>query len=166
MSFMLQDQMINKYSGEIEMLLESMLCISQIFLGRVLTLDLRLYIRPRVMKNVSKVDTSTEIFGFRTALPIGIAPSAMQRLAGGQGEIDVAKAAAAMGLNLTLSSQSTASLEEVVEAVKGSSIANNGSPPPWMQVYLHEDVQKSVPLIMRAEGTSPYNNSIPFPYGF
>lgn len=107
-----------------------------------------------MLQDVSDVDTSVEVFGVCSALPVGIAPSAMQRLAGGDGEIDVAKAAAAMGLNLTLSSQSTSSLEEVmrmkIDTEKGLS-----GPPFWMQIYLHHDIQKSVPLIKRAEGKQP-----------
>ncbi|VUC33711.1 unnamed protein product [Clonostachys rosea] len=110
----------------------------------------RLFIRPRVLQDVSEVDTSVEIFGARSALPVGIAPSAMQKLAGGDGEIDVAKAAAGMGLNLTLSSQSTSSLEDVMQAKIDTEKGLPG-PPFWMQLYLHDDIQKSVPLIRRAE---------------
>ena len=106
------------------------------------------------MVDVSKVDTSTTIFGWRTTIPVGIAPSAMQKLAGGNGELDVTEAAAALGLNLTLSSQSTTSLEDVA-AVRRRSQDHQGLgsiPPQWMQLYLYEDVQKSVKLIRRAEG--------------
>ncbi|KAK7221472.1 hypothetical protein V2G26_009475 [Clonostachys chloroleuca] len=110
----------------------------------------RLFIRPRVLQDVSDVDTSVEVFGVRSALPVGIAPSAMQRLAGGDGEIDVAKAAAAMGLNLTLSSQSTSSLEDVMR-MKIYTEKGLSGPPFWMQIYLHDDIQRSVPLIKRAE---------------
>ncbi|CAG9983201.1 unnamed protein product [Clonostachys byssicola] len=110
----------------------------------------RLFIRPRVLQDVSDVDTSVEVFGVRSALPVGIAPSAMQRLAGGDGEIDAAKAAAGMGLNLTLSSQSTSSLEDVMQ-IKIDTEKGVPGPPFWMQIYLHDDIQKSVPLIRRAE---------------
>lgn len=104
-----------------------------------------------MLQDVSDVDTTVELFGVRSALPVGIAPSAMQRLAGGEGEIDVAKAAAGMGLNLTLSSQSTSSLEDVMQAKIDIEKGLPG-PPFWMQIYLHDDIQKSVPLIRRAEG--------------
>lgn len=112
----------------------------------------RLYIRPRVLKDVSNVDTSAELFGSRSSLPIGIAPSAMQRLAGGDGELDIARAAAGMHLNLTLSSQSTTALEDVIQVQKEAEPVSGSAPPFWMQLYLYEDMQKSVPLIKRAEG--------------
>ena len=115
-------------------------------------IEYRLCIRPRVLVNVSEVDTSTEILGYRTSLPIGIAPSAMQKLTGGDGELDVAKTAVKMGLNLTLSSQATASLEDVAQIRQGGGIRDLPLPPFWMQIYLYEDVQRSVDLIRRAEG--------------
>lgn len=96
------------------------------------------------------------MFGWKSTIPVGIAPSAMQRLAGGDGELDVARAAASLGLNMTLSSQSTTSLEDVA-AVRRSFESDSGDPLPplWMQLYLYEDVQKSLKLIRRAEGASP-----------
>ncbi|RBA15414.1 hypothetical protein FPRO05_12488 [Fusarium proliferatum] len=115
----------------------------------------RLFIRPRVLIDVSRVDTSTKLFGWSSPIPISIAPSAMQKLAGGQGELDVARAAASMGVNVTLSSQSTASLEDV-QATRQKAMRDAGrqAPPPWMQLYLYEDVKKSVNLIRRAEAAS------------
>ncbi|KAH6693856.1 S-2-hydroxy-acid oxidase [Plectosphaerella plurivora] len=121
-------------------------------LRRNVTAYARLCIRPRVLVDVSKVDTSASLFGWKSSLPVGIAPSAMQRLAGGDGELDVARAAASMGLNMTLSSQSTTSLEDVAAVWDGAQRnAATPLPPLWMQLYLYEDVQKSVKLIRRAE---------------
>ncbi|KAH0355996.1 S-2-hydroxy-acid oxidase, partial [Aureobasidium melanogenum] len=107
----------------------------------------RLFIRPRVMIDVCDVDTSVHLFGKKYPLPIGFAPSAMQKLAGGAGEIDVARAARKLNVNLTLSSQSTCSLEDVMqEAGKGLSL-----PDLWHQIYLTRDLELSIPLIKRAE---------------
>ncbi|CVK91869.1 related to L-lactate dehydrogenase (cytochrome) [Fusarium proliferatum] len=111
----------------------------------------RLLIRPRVFIDVSRVDTSAKLFGWSSPLPISIAPSAMQKLAGGQGELDVARAAASMGINVTLSSQSTTSLEDVQAArQKVMRDAGRQALPPWMELYLYEDVKKSVNLIRRS----------------
>ncbi|KAF4536057.1 Succinate-semialdehyde dehydrogenase [Lasiodiplodia theobromae] len=107
----------------------------------------RLFILPRVMRNVTSVDTSTTLFGTKYPLPIGIAPSAMQKLVGGNGEVDMARAAASLGMNLTLSSQSTTSLEEVMQERN----CMDNHPPFWMQIYMTQDLEKSIPLIKRAE---------------
>ncbi|PMD43166.1 S-2-hydroxy-acid oxidase [Hyaloscypha variabilis F] len=110
-----------------------------------------LKILPRVMRDVSNVNTSTSFFGRKCAVPFGLAPSAMQKLAGGDGEMDVARAAAKLGVNLTLSSQSTTSLEDVISCKKDSS--SSLDPAFWMQLYLTKDPEKSIPLIKRAEAS-------------
>lgn len=108
-----------------------------------------LKILPRVLRDVSSVRTKTTLFGREYPVPFGLAPSAMQKLAGGEGEMDVARAAAKLGVNLTLSSQSTTSLEDVMSCKESSS--GGGDPAFWMQLYLTKDPEKSVPLIKRAE---------------
>lgn len=102
------------------------------------------------MIDVRDVDTSACLFGKRYPLPVGFAPSAMQRLAGGAGELDVARAARKLNINLTLSSQSTCSLEDVIEQA-GSGLS---SPDLWHQIYLTRDLDRSIPLIKRAEGST------------
>jgi (S)-2-hydroxy-acid oxidase len=70
----------------------------------------------------------------------------MQKLVGGEGELDVGRAATNKGVNFTLSSQSTTSLEDVMSVKQPSSV------PFWHQIYLTSDLEKSIPLIKRAEG--------------
>ncbi|KAJ5098647.1 hypothetical protein N7532_005648 [Penicillium argentinense] len=73
----------------------------------------------------------------------------MQRLAGGDGETDVSRAAASMGLSLTLSSNSITSLEDVMSVNQ-----QIGSRTPfWFQLYLASKLELSIPLIKRAEAT-------------
>lgn len=106
-----------------------------------------------MLRDVSTVDTRTSLFGFDYSLPVGIAPSAMQRLASGLGELDTARAAVRLNLNMTLSSQSTTSLEDV-QTLRDTATSNPADvlPPLWFQLYLTKDIKKSVPLIARAEG--------------
>ncbi|KAJ6119983.1 hypothetical protein N7523_004263 [Penicillium sp. IBT 18751x] len=108
----------------------------------------RLLILPRVLRDVSRIDTSARLFGYRFPIPIGIAPSAMQRLASPEGELDVARAAASMGLNFTLSSNSTTSLEDVMAAQRQG---GETAAPFWFQIYLASNLDLSVPMLKRAE---------------
>lgn len=48
---------------------------------------IRLLIRPRALQDVSNVDTSVEWFGQKQNFPIGIAPTAFQRMAHRDGEL-------------------------------------------------------------------------------
>ncbi|KAF9878129.1 peroxisomal -2-hydroxy-acid oxidase [Colletotrichum karsti] len=107
-----------------------------------------LLLRPQVLRNVSKIDTSTTVLGKRYDIPIAIAPSAYQKLVGGEGELDVARAAFNVGTNLTLSSNATTSLEDVAKAVpeRGPEY-----PKPWFQLYFLGARDLTAGLIKRAE---------------
>lgn len=93
------------------------------------------------------------VLGRRYPIPVAIAPSAMQRLASGEGELDVARAAVKANINLTLSSQATTSLEDVM-SVATSKIQHNVPTDFWLQLYMTSDPERSVPLIKRAEGVT------------
>jgi L-lactate dehydrogenase (cytochrome) len=86
--------------------------------------------RPRVLRDVGEVDTSTTLLGRPLPLPLVLAPTGFTRIADPDGELAVARAAARAGLPYTLSTLSTRSIEEVAGA---------GSGPKWFQVYVWRD---------------------------
>lgn len=100
-------------------------------------------IRPRVLRDISNIDTSVNIFGHKNAVPLGVAPTAMQGLAHPDGELATARACRKAGIIMGLSSFSTTSLEDVAEA--------NGDNPHVLQLYLFEDREHSSKLIQRAK---------------
>uniref|UniRef100_A0A2L2YAC9 (S)-2-hydroxy-acid oxidase n=2 Tax=Parasteatoda tepidariorum TaxID=114398 RepID=A0A2L2YAC9_PARTP len=85
---------------------------------------------PRMLQNIPNRDLSTTILGHKIPLPIGLSPTAYQRLAHPDGEIAASKAAEEMGAVYTLSTVATTSLEDVA-----SSIPNRSS-PLFMQLYM------------------------------
>lgn len=105
----------------------------------------RLLLRPRVFRDVSVIDTSATLFGRKYLSPVGVSPSAMQKLVGGEGELDVARAIAARGTLMILSSNSTSKLEDVLDAAGGPDASF------WFQIYISQDREKSSRLIKRAE---------------
>ncbi|KAL2032278.1 hypothetical protein VTO58DRAFT_105450 [Aureobasidium pullulans] len=107
-----------------------------------------LLLRPCVLRDVRFIDTSTRIMGKRYSMPIAIAPSANQKLAGGEGEMDVARAASACGTNLILSSNATTSIEDVAGALRP---VHEHSPRPWFQLYFLGSRDFTLQLIRRAE---------------
>jgi L-lactate dehydrogenase (cytochrome) len=90
----------------------------------------RLEFRPRVLRDVSEVDTSTTLLGRPLPLPLVLAPTGFTRIAGPEGEVAVARAAARAGLPYTLSTLATRSIEEVGAASNGAK---------WFQVYVWRD---------------------------
>ncbi|OAL00189.1 S-2-hydroxy-acid oxidase-like protein [Phaeosphaeriaceae sp. SRC1lsM3a] len=101
-------------------------------------------IRPRVLRDISSIDTSVPIFGFENSIPLGVAPTAMQGLAHSEGELATARACKEMGVVMGLSSFSTTSLEDVKEAL-------GREHPGALQLYLFEDRNESKRLIQRAK---------------
>jgi 4-hydroxymandelate oxidase len=73
-------------------------------------------LRPRVLVDVARVDTSTTLLGAPASVPWAIAPMAVQALAHPDAELAVARAASAAGVPLILATLSSASLEDVAAA--------------------------------------------------
>src|SRR5689334_19796904 len=90
-----------------------------------------LKIKNRVLKDVSKRSTATEIFGKRIAMPYGISPTASAGLMSDLGEIALAKAARRMGVPCTVATNSLTAMEEIVEKGGGNL---------WFQLYMWVDV--------------------------
>ena len=97
---------------------------------------------PSILRDVSHVDTSCEIFGGPSALPFGIAPTGFTRLMQTEGEIAGAGAAAAAGIPFTLSTLGTSSIEAVKEA--------NPHGRNWFQLYVMKQREISYALVERA----------------
>ena len=97
---------------------------------------------PRVLNDVGDVDTTIELFGRRSALPLVLAPTGFTRMMHHEGELAVARAAQKAGLTYTLSTMGTRAIEEVAEAAPGAEL--------WFQLYLWRDREASRGLIERA----------------
>ena len=87
-------------------------------------------LRQRVMRNVSSIDTQTELFGQALKMPLALGPIGLAGMNARRGEVQAAHAAAAHGVPFTLSTVSACSLSEVAEAV---------AEPIWFQLYMVRD---------------------------
>ncbi|WP_161867202.1 MULTISPECIES: FMN-dependent L-lactate dehydrogenase LldD [Pseudomonas] len=87
-------------------------------------------LRQRVLKNMSELDLSTELFGEKMAMPVGLAPVGLTGMFARRGEVQAAKAAAAKGIPFTLSTVSVCPIEEVAPAIDR---------PMWFQLYVLKD---------------------------
>ena len=88
-------------------------------------------LRPRVLVDVSAVDTATTVLGTDVSMPILVAPTALHRMAHPDGEPGMARAAAAAGTIYTLSTLATSRPSEVA--------AEAPAAPRWFQVYCFRD---------------------------
>lgn len=90
----------------------------------------RWMLRPRFLRGAGSPDTSTSVLGSALRFPVGVAPWAYQRLAHPDGELATARAAAAAGTVMVVSSTTESYLEDVAAASDG---------PKWWQLYVAED---------------------------
>ncbi|KAI4187813.1 MAG: hypothetical protein L6R41_002552 [Letrouitia leprolyta] len=104
-------------------------------------------IRPRVLRDISDIDTSVHLFGAASSMPLGVAPTAMQCLAHPDGELATARACHKAGLLMGLSSFATSTLEDVAAASRNGEEDN----PRVLQLYLFEEREHSRKLIQRAK---------------
>ena len=102
----------------------------------------RYLLRPRVLVDVSSVDTSAQLLGKRSAMPVAIAPMAVHALAHPDGEMATARAASDAGIPFTHSTTSSRSIEEVAAA------APDGR--RWFQLYVQRDRGRTRELVERA----------------
>jgi L-lactate dehydrogenase (cytochrome) len=86
-------------------------------------------LKQRVLRDVSSIDLSTELFGKSWALPVGLGPVGLAGLYARRGEVQAARAAAAAKVPFTLSTVGACSLREV--AASGY--------VPWFQLYFVRD---------------------------
>src|SRR5207248_162691 len=90
----------------------------------------RIFLRPRVLRSVVPVDLGQELFGRPLPAPVLLAPAAYQRLMHPEGELGSVRAASRHGVPFVLSSNGTASIEELT-AVPGARC--------WFQLYVQGD---------------------------
>ena len=95
---------------------------------------------PDVLAGVSDIDTSRQIMGRDSALPLVLSPTALQRAFHRDGERAVARAAEKFGIWFGISSLATHSIEEIAALTNG---------PKLFQLYVHKDKGLNASMIER-----------------
>ncbi len=97
---------------------------------------------PRVLVDVSDVDSSLELFGSELSMPIAVAPVAFQRLVHEAGEEAMARAAGSVGTAMCLSTIATATPASVAAAAPDTE--------RWFQLYSFKDHAVTEALLAEA----------------
>jgi (S)-2-hydroxy-acid oxidase len=118
-------------------------------------------IRPRVLINVSQLDTSTSLFGqkvrnsqcsqqltfpshdLQIPLPFGFSPAAVHKLAHPEGEVATSRAAAKHGVPMGLSFYASSSIEDVTAEGLGN--------PYAMHIPIMKDKRLTIEILRRIE---------------
>jgi 4-hydroxymandelate oxidase len=98
-------------------------------------------LRPRVLTDVSTVDTAVSLFGARFATPLGVGPTAYHRLVDAEGEVATARGAGAAGALFVVSVFASRTLEDIAAAA-GAGL--------WLHLYWFRRRDVMAGLVRRA----------------
>jgi L-lactate dehydrogenase (cytochrome) len=98
-------------------------------------------LRQRVLRDVSAIDTSTELLGESWSMPVALGPVGLSGMYARRGEAQAKQIASERGIPMCLSTLSLCSLEEVAAASER---------PPWFQLYIMRDRRFLQDLVDRA----------------
>lgn len=90
----------------------------------------RVKLRQRVLRDVSELDLSTDLFGEKWSLPVALCPVGLAGMYARRGEVQAARAAQAAGVPFTLSSLSVCPVRELAGELQS---------PFWLQLYIIKD---------------------------
>lgn len=102
----------------------------------------KIRLRPRVLVDVSKLDTRVTLFGQELDFPIFLSPVGGQCFVHEDADLGVAHGAGAAGALLIISSSASMRVEEV---------AKNATGPVWFQLYVQRDREFTRDLVQCAE---------------
>jgi lactate 2-monooxygenase len=103
----------------------------------------RYRIVPRMLRDVAERDLSTTVLGTAMPAPLMLAPIGVQKVVHEDGELASARAAAAIGVPMVVSTNSHFTMEEIAEA--------GGEAPRWFQLYWPNDRELARSFVGRAE---------------
>ena len=101
-----------------------------------------LQLKPRVLVDVTRIDTSRTLLDYNMVHPIILAPTSSHLLAHPDAEVATARGAAAAKAIMVASTVSNRSIEDICKAA---------SEPVWFQLYVEDDREAVKALIQRAE---------------
>jgi 4-hydroxymandelate oxidase len=102
----------------------------------------RIFLRPRVLRDVSIVQMETTLFDLALPFPLLLAPTAYHRVLHPEGELETARGAAIHGTPFVVSTSSTMAVDRISAA---------SSAPLWFQLYVQTDREFTRDIIARAE---------------
>ena len=104
----------------------------------------RLWFRPRIMRDVSKVNTRMRMMGQEVAMPVWIAPMGIAKTAGEEGEIALGAGAAKGGIIHCQSTAASFSIEDILQSVPKTY-------PYFFKLYVDRNRENTVQVLQRLE---------------
>jgi len=110
----------------------------------------RILLRPRILRNVSRVSTRSRILGHSVSLPLFVSPAALAKLVHPSGEKAIARACQAEGVLQCISSNASFPLAAILASMGA------GSTQPWFfQLYVNKDHAATTALLREVVALKP-----------
>ncbi|KAB8261097.1 FMN-dependent dehydrogenase [Aspergillus pseudonomiae] len=103
----------------------------------------RILLRPRVLRNVNKVNTQTTILGCETGLPLFVSPAAMAKMVHPDGELAIARGCAKYSVGQCISTNASYTVSDITACAPGH--------PFFFQLYINRDRAASEQLLRQVE---------------
>lgn len=104
----------------------------------------RIWFRPRILRDVTKVDWSTRILGHQSSMPVYITATALGKLGHPDGELNLTRAAAKHGLIQMIPTLASCSFDEIVDAADAAQVL-------FFQLYVNKDRSITKRIVEHAE---------------
>jgi len=104
----------------------------------------RIWFRPRIMRDVTRVDWSTKILGHKSSMPVYITATALGKLGHPDGELNLTKGAAKHGVIQMIPTLASCSFDELVDAAKPDQVQ-------FLQLYVNKDRAITKKFVQHAE---------------
>ncbi|KAJ3513976.1 hypothetical protein NLJ89_g2631 [Agrocybe chaxingu] len=104
----------------------------------------RVWFRPRILRDVTSVDWSTNILGCKSSLPVYISATALGKLGHPDGELNLTRAAAKHGIIQMIPTLASCSFDEIVDAAQPNQ-------PLFLQLYVNKDREITKKYVQHAE---------------
>lgn len=104
----------------------------------------RIWFRPRILRDVTKVDWSTQILGHRSSMPLYISATALGKLGHPDGELNLTRAAAKHGVIQMIPTLASCSFDEIVDAAAPGQVQ-------FLQLYVNKNREISKRFVQHAE---------------
>ncbi|KIK22694.1 hypothetical protein PISMIDRAFT_679885 [Pisolithus microcarpus 441] len=104
----------------------------------------RIWFRPRVLRDVSVVNWSTTILGYKSSLPVYISATALGKLGHPDGELNLTRAAGKHGVIQMIPTLASCSFDEIVDAAVPNQTL-------FLQLYVNRDREITKRYVQHAE---------------
>ena len=98
---------------------------------------------PRILRDFSERDLSTELLGTELSVPVLLAPIGVQSIIHDDGELGTARAASSLDVPMVVSSAASHTMEEIADEL--------GDTPKWFQLYWSSSDAVAKSFVRRAE---------------